>query len=80
MTEQREIDSYWAERSHGDGGTWSQDRWVAGQVSLHIPQAERIYEPTPRRDWTQAWDGHTWDGHTTEEKMGRLRAALGMDR
>jgi hypothetical protein len=47
----------------------------AGQVSWHIPQAERIYEPTPRRDWTQAWDGHT-----TEEKMGRLRAALGMDR
>lgn len=44
-----------------------------GQVSWHIPVAERIYEPPVRPEHGPV----AWDGHTTEEKFARLAAALG---
>lgn len=43
----------------------------AGQVSWHIPVAERAYEPPERPGFVA-----TWDGHTNEQKAERLRAAL----
>lgn len=46
----------------------------AGQVSWHIPKAERIYEPEDR---SGSFGPMVWDGHTDEVKFGRLRDALG---
>lgn len=43
-----------------------------GQVSWHIPKAERIYEPPVRPEHGPV----AWDGHTKEQKFERLRAAL----
>ena len=40
-----------------------------GQVSWHIPKAERIYEPEDR---TRSFGPMVWDGHTTDEKAARL--------
>jgi hypothetical protein len=42
----------------------------AGQVSWHIPKAERVYEPPVRPEHGPV----AWDGHTTDEKFDRLRA------
>jgi hypothetical protein len=45
-----------------------------GQVSWHIPKAQRIYEPEDR---TGSFGPAVWDGHSDEEKASRLRNMLG---
>ena len=44
-----------------------------GQVSWHVPKAERIYEPEDRTD---SFGPMVWDGHTDAEKFARLRRLI----
>jgi hypothetical protein len=44
-----------------------------GQVSWHIPRAERLYEPEDR---TGSFGALAYDGHTDAEKAHRLRLLL----
>ena len=45
-----------------------------GQVSWHVPKAQRIYEPMHS---PCSFGPAVWDGHTNEQKAERLRGVCG---
>lgn len=66
------------ERHPDEDETWEDDwRWIVfidgptGQLSWHLHDSHlALFDHVPR------FGGRTWDGHTSEEKYGRIAAAL----